>query len=330
MDSTDIKYYRGTRTTTAATNGGRRNVADQITSGTSEAVWDKVREAQRVAETEEWEKIFPSNMNSDNEVGYSPKIYFDGDPVSGDDWSYFIPATQQNYESDIAGTEQKYVAGALTSAVDTTATSITVTVKNAIQAAAFFDTGTLRLQSARYASSPTVVDVVVDGSPSVSDLEVTLTLSEAIGTAFSAGALVSMVYLPDFDVEPTVDNTSYTGGADIDSSLIGLDNQGTIEQEYVLTVNTGAATFTIVGDTLGTLSTSGTIGSEYAPQNSDTSTDLFVLPSSIFDGLTVSAGDTFTFQTHPAGVPVFLYKNNPASATKVNSNSFTVVMEYEY
>lgn len=327
MQNSDIQYFNAAgNTTVAATNGGRMDGASQITSGSPGVVFQTIRSAERAANTQECEKIFCANRNADNEIGYYPKIYLDGDPSLGDDYAWFVAGSQRNFEDDLTGSEQKYVAGELKDAITDTAESCVVVVKNAAQAAAFYVGGTVRFASGRFTTTPTLVDVEVL-TVSVSSLEVTLTFA-AIGTAFSAGALVSMVYEPASNVTPSIDNTSYTGGADIDSSNIDTDNQGTIEQTWTLTVLAGATTFSLVGDEVGNVGT-GTIGVDFAPTNGDVSLPYLTILSNAFDGLTVAQGDTFTFQSHPAASPIFLFKVNPADAELVSSNNFTAVMEYE-
>ncbi len=327
MLDSDIKFFRGSgRTNDPATNGGRMT-AEQVTSGVPGNVWDVIRSTSRIAQTQEWEKVFCVNHNSSNEVGYSPKIYLDGDPAAGDDWAYFVPSTQRGYQSDLTGSEEKYVAGQLKTAITDVATTAVVAMKDAEQAAAWKNGDTVRFQSARAGASPTKVDVTLTAAPIIAGLDVTLSFA-AIGTAFAEGTSVSRVYAPSAPVKPTLDTTSHTGGADVDSGQINLDNRGTVEQTWTLTLLAGATTYTLVGDELGNVGT-GDISTVFEPDNPDYSQPYVSIPPAAFAGLTLAEGDTFTFQTHPSGVPIFLFKENPANAALVNSNSFSVVMAIE-
>lgn len=327
MQSTDIKFYYPTVRAADGTNGGRMS-GSQIVSGVSSNIFDVIRSAERAAEYVEWEKVFCANRNSSNEIGYSPKVWLDGDALNGDDWAYFIVSTQRGVQSDITGSEQKYVAGLLKSAIITSDQTLVVTVKTATQAAAWINGGTIRLMSGRLGTAPTIVDAIVSSAPSVSGLDVTLQFGSAIGTAFAAGAIVAMLYEHADECTPTLDTTSHTGGADLDTDYITLDNQGTVEQTWTLTILSGAASYTLVGDVLGNVGTGSTTAS-FAPTNPDVSLPYLTIAAAAFTGLTLSAGDTFTCQTHPAAVPVFLKKTNPEDAELVNSNSLGLCFEIE-
>ena len=77
--------------------------------------------------------------------------------------------------------------------------------------------------------------------------------------------------------------------------------------------------FAVAGDTLGSVG-SGNIASNFAPTNPDFGAPYFTLPSAIWGGAWAS-GETFTFQTHPAALPLWLKRVVPAGAASILKSS---------
>jgi len=65
---------------------------------------------------------------------------------------------------------------------------------------------------------------------------------------------------------------------------------------------------------------SGTIGTTFSPLHATLAKPMLNIPATVFDGLTISTGNTFSFSTHPASIPAWHEKNNPANAEETSSN----------
>lgn len=323
----DLQYYYPAVRTRLANNGGRLSAA-RITSGAPACTFPDVFSAERAVETEYWEKVFPKIHSDSAEKGMYPKIFLDGDAAQGDDWCYFIVGTQRNTQGDIAGTEQKYTAGDLRDSVVAGGQTIIVTVKDTDQTAMFYNGGTIRISDkVPFNGSGNEQYLTVDQEPSVSGLDVTLHVAETLSNNFASGSIVSMVYEPASAIEATLDTTSYTGGANGDFDAITLNNMGTVEQDWTGTMD-DATNYTLVGDELGSVGSSS-IGADFSPQHATHAKPLLTIPASFFDGLTLSPGDTFSFSTHPAAVPIWEYHNNPVDAAVTNANSLWLIMRVE-
>jgi hypothetical protein len=107
----------------------------------------------------------------------------------------------------------------------------------------------------------------------------------------------------------------------VDGAQIGTDAIGTVEQSWTLTF-TSATAFNITGDTLGSVG-SGNVGSTTSPNNGQFSKPYFTLPPAVFSG-TFASGDTVTFTTSPAAVPIWFRRNVPANTPSLSGNRFVV------
>jgi hypothetical protein len=325
----DIRYFYATTRAGDNTNGGRMS-GSEVVSGLPGDFFVHVDSAARLGETVEIEKGFFKCHDDADGAGRNPKVFYDGDAAQGDDYCLFYPGTQRDTEADDPFTgAQGYAAGTLDAEITAgVSQSLTIVFKNAAQAALPFNGGQLRVTSkARFNLAGNEQYLTVDQAPVVVDNKVTLHFAEALSYTFAAGVLVSMVYLPDDDVECTISDTGSTGGAAGDFGAIILDNIGTIEQDWVGTMS-DATNYTLVGDTLGAVGSS-LISAEFAPLNGDWAKPLLKIPAAFFDGLTLAGGDTFSFTTHPAATPVWEKHVNPADAAVTNSNSIWLVQRVE-
>lgn len=150
-------------------------------------------------------------------------------------------------------------------------------------------------------------------SYAVASNTVTVRLAEAVGNAYSTANTYVGGCVSGGDVAPTLDGVvknaaALTNAVVGNSSLIVLENKGTVEDDYTITF-TGPNAFTVAGlyASYGT----GTVSSATSPLNPDTGTPLFTIPSGFFSG-TWAIDDTFKFSTHPAAVPLWLKEIVPA------------------
>lgn len=322
MLNTELQTFLPLEVSDAATNGGRMS-SNQVISGVVQNVWPHVPKAERTAGSRKYRKIFDKVSNDDDEALINAGYFLDGDSL-GEDWFLFFPVGQEDTQDDWVGSppSKKYVAGVLKESIAYDATSLTIVFKDAEQAAYVANGDFLRV------SDKTDPDQVagnesfpeISGAPSVSGAEVTVTLSSAIGTAYTATVTkVSVIYYADDDIKCKTSNWTVTtaGDGDAEETEFVMDNIGTIQQDWTITF-TGATTFTVAGDTVGALA-AGSKSSEYAPSNPNFTKPYFTIPTSVWAG-TWAANDTLTFTTSPAAQPLVQERRVPAGCASLANN----------
>ena len=326
MLAEDLGLYQSLVIAADNTNGGRMS-ANKIISGVNSNVFPPILSPERLAETVTLRKTFFKVNDADDGTGFVPKIFLDGD-AQGDDYCVFWPGTQRDTQADITGSERFYTAGLLDADVSAGANTLTVAVKDLEQVDGFQNGDTIRISNKALYNSGTGTEqyLTVNADPVVVDNVLTLTFDEPLLMPYAAGSKVSSVYEPA-DIACSLDGTGFTGGADIDFAAIVLGNVGTTDEDYTATF-TDATHYTVTGDSLGAIG-SGTTGADFSPMHPSWSSPRFTIPAAAFDGLTISAGDTFSFSTHPASVPIWEKKTNPADATETNSNYLWLIMRVE-
>lgn len=327
--ASELKAYLPTVVSDASGNGGRISFA-AITSGALQNVFPHVFRSERVAGSTKHRKLFFRVANDADETLYAPMIRLHA-PTVGDDYVYFRVGTQRNTQGDLTGSERKFGVGTLKTAVTGGSSStLVVTVENAALTGIFANGDTLHItnKASPTASTGAEEQVIVSGAPSVSGLDVTLTLSAAVTNSFLAGAYVASVYVPAGDLVGSVDNWVETGTGTYDEATypVEVDAIGSAEQTWTLTFS-DATTFTVVGDTVGSVGT-GSVSADFTPTNSAVSKPWFTLRSAGFGG-TWAAGNTIVFQTHPPAIAIWETRVVPAGAASMAGNGITSVFEGE-
>lgn len=321
----EIKFYRSTTVNDGSTNGGRIS-ASQISSGAAANLLDAVQNAERVAGSTKYRKLFAKVANDADAVLVSARVFLDKYTL-GDDIITFFPGTQRDAQSAITGSEDQYGAGKLDGNVSDGATEIDVLVEDG--AVVIFRVGdVVRISDKADIDASGNEEFVTLSDVDIVDDVATLTFSPALENSYLASnTRVASVY-EHGDVEPLIDNFVVTtaGDGDFNSANLLGDSIGGIEQTWTLTW-TGATSFTVVGDTVGSLG-SFSNGAGASPNNPSFSKPYFVLQSAGFSG-TWAAADTIVFQTHPAAVPVWMKRVTPAGASAALSNSATLVLDGE-
>lgn len=185
-----------------------------------------------------------------------------------------------------------------------------------------------------WGTAPAIGSVTIDyhencfsyaGNVATVELESGETVSNAyaIANTFVSGCIDAG------DVEPSYDNwvevsAGSTGTYDEVAKPPLLYCDGTEEDTWVLTFSSGV-NFTVSGIYNGSVGT-GNVGVNFTPVNPDTGQPFFMLRTVGWGG-TWHAGDTITFQTHPAAVPLWLKQVVPP-ATVAEPNNCVVVGSY--
>lgn len=326
--SNELQAFKSLTVTNDATNGGLMS-ANAIVSGVLQNVFPHVFKAERESGSTIYRKVFFKVANDNDETLLSPLIYFDG-PTGGDDWVYFHVGTQSDTQADITGSERKYGTALTTGSITAGDSTIVVDVEDASLTGIFQDGDKIRLTNKATPDSLTGTEeeLTISGAPVVASAQVTITVSGTIANSYAIGSKVSTIYEPG-DISTSVTDpvvTSASGTFDHAGTPIVADNIGTIFQNWTLTFS-DATNYTCSGHTVGSVG-AGTISGNFEPPNADWTKPYFIIDFAAFGG-TFANGDTITFTTNPAAVPIWETRVVPAGASSLANNSITAVFAGE-
>jgi hypothetical protein len=301
-----------------------------VVSGVVNNVFPHVARAERTAGSTLYRKLFIKAENDDDETLLSALHWIER-LVDAGDYVVAFSGTQTDTQADISASARKYGYGFLESDITAGASTFTVTVKHADLAsgtdAIFQDGDTIRLSDMATPTSATGNEefLTISGTPSVTGLDVTITVAETIANSYAAATPSHVTsYIDHGDIECSVENfvdTAAGSGAYDDTTYPVIpDNVGTVEDTVTLTF-TDATHFGAVGSS-GINYGSGTTGTDFAPVNSDFSKPYFTLESAGFSG-TWASGDTIVFDIHPAAVAYWLKRVVPAGCASLANNRVT-------
>lgn len=329
--SSEIVLYQALNNTATTANGGRRST-NLIASGAVNGLFPFILPEDRVAGARHLRKIFPSINNSASETLYGAGIYMDA-PTPGADYCTMFAGTQRDTMADHATATTRWGVGMLAANVSAGATTIVLNVENTAIASQLYRNGEQIVITDR--TNPTLAssgnrDIrTITGTPSVSGTQVTIQITTGITYGYTTAnntRVASVLALGDMACSLSNWSESGTGTYDEATYPVLLANLGTVEQTWTITF-TDATTFSCVGDTVAGVG-SGTIGSNFAPVNPSSGVAYFTLRAAGHGG-THSAGDTITFQTHPAcGLTVpaaYLDWVIPAGSAAAANNRFSLV-----
>lgn len=335
LDS-ELKMFKSKEVSDVSTNGGLMDNLAQVTSGVVNNVWPSVFKAERTNGSTKYRKTFLKVANDSDETLFNPQLWLDN-VTPADDWVTFFAGTQTDIQGDISSPTE-YGCASLKTNVSSGGGSVVVTVEDSSLASAIFRDGdTIRITNKDTPSSGTGTEEihVINGAPSVTDDEVTITLTDTLANAYNTddnayGTRVMSVYEPA-DVEASYNSFVVTTAGDGDyddaSYPVLLDNIGTIAQDITITF-TGATTFSASSNISGVTLSGGDTSTNYAPSNPDVSKPYFTLDFNGFSG-TWASGDTITFSTVPAAVPIWQKRVVPAGAGSLAGNKTSVVFTGE-
>lgn len=325
--TSEIKWQRSANFNDSAANGGRLSnsiIADDIRNN----IFPNVTQAERAAGLTRYRKIFIKNINAAGEAAQQPKVFVEN-LTAGDDRVVLFEGTQTDVQSGITGSERLYGCGQLNQNTGTNAIEIEVEVED--PADDIFQDGDLIRISDKDDVNGTGQEEYARlyGDPSYAGNVATLTLQAPLGGQYDAiDTRVSSVIEGD-DIVAAVDSvnvTSTAGTFSEGSHPITVDNRGAIEQNWTLTF-TGATTFTVAGDTVGSVG-SGNVGANFEPTNPGTSQPYFTIDYLAFGG-TFQSGDTITFSTSPAAMPIWCKHVVPAASASQANNEAVFAIDFE-
>ena len=322
ITAAQLVFYKPDEVSDDSTNGGRLTSVS-VTSGISNNIWPNVSEADRTAGGTWHRKIFCKVDSTENLDLENPVVYIEYF-TPGDDAVYAFPATQDDIQGDLTGSERLYGCGYLNAQANTGTSTIVSVVEDPANLI-FFAGDSIRISDKTdpgQAAGNTETNTIV-GTPGIAGSLVTITLLTPLLNTYSAGvgSRVQSLYEPS-SAAAAPSNFSVTSGAgtyDDTSYPPEMDSRGTIYEHWTLTF-TNATNFTCTGDTLGDILQDGSRSLEYSPTNGYFSTPYFTINVLGWGG-TFSNGDTIQFTTTPAAVPVWEKRIVPAGAASLSGNS---------
>ena len=312
IQPTEIKLYAAEQMHNEATNGGRMS-ANLIVSGVKNNIFPDVPDAERLAGSTKYRKVFWKVENPTNTALQNVKVYMTKF-TNGDDWITFFAGTQIDTQADITGNEREYGVGALATDLSAGMTSFDVTLEDTTIANIFQTGDTIWIGDGTNEEFHTNVTVSVTGNVAT----ITLDTNDSIGNSFSGANTVVASCLTPADITVSYDGltiTSTSGTFDDTNYPILLNSVSTVEDTWTITF-TSATTFDCVGAAEGAVG-SGDTSTDFAPDNPDfTGNPFFTIQASAWGG-TWAAGDTLVFATHPASTAIWFKRVVPAGAGTV-------------
>lgn len=326
ITSSELIWRKSLAVNDTTANGGRMST-NIVTTNVKNNIFPDVSQAERVAGSTKYRKVFIHVANDADLSLVAPRVYVES-RTPGDDAVMFIVGTQRDTQVNITGSEQKYGSGQLNTNVVATATTMDVATEGA--AFACFPIG-MKIRISNKASVNGTGEeefVTVSGCTYVGALA-TITFSPALTNPYnSSNTKVSSVYEPA-DVETAIANFAISttlGTYNSGSYPVVGDSISTIEQDWTLTFTSPTA-FNVVGDTVGSLG-SFNISTDCAPNNPSFTKPYFTLKALGFGGTWANA-ETITFKTSPAAIPLWYVRVIPTNAAALSGNSVIVALEGE-
>lgn len=324
----EIIWRKSQNFTDGATNGGRMTPVS-IPTGVKNSVFGDVPASERLAGSIKYRKVFIHIANDDDLALIQPRVFVETFTPGDDSVTIFL-GSQTDTESGVTGSERLFGGGQLNSNVSNGATTIKVDTEGA--SLDYFKPGDL----VRISDKTSVTDTsgnedyrTIDSVTYAGDVA-TITLTDGVGSGYTASGTRVASVLEVADVEAGVSNftTTAAGSGTYDDSTYPVlpDHIGAVQDTWTLTF-TSSTQFECVGAVVGTVGT-GNVSSDFQPSNPEFSKPYFVLSSSGFGG-SFQSGDTISFETTPAAIPVWYRRDVPAGASSLSGNRVVIGVDGE-
>ncbi|MBF0263323.1 MAG: hypothetical protein HQL97_15960 [Magnetococcales bacterium] len=334
--NTDITFRKSATVNDTASNGGVMGFASAlITNNVAENVWPHIPEAERLAGSTKYRKVFVRIAPATTTKASTVRLFLEKH-TPGDDrillaWAGNLLSSQTDTQDEASGYTRFYGGADLNANAAAGSTSISVTVENA--ADHIFQNGDLiRISNktsfnvaigaeefVRLASSNAVI---WNGNTATLTLAPGTTLANAY--TVTEGTRVQSV-IEVGEVEPVVDSFVNNGSGTFDSLNYPITgtSKGSVEDTWTLTFE-GPGAYTVTGTRVGEVG-SGTVASRFAPMNGNAGAPFFIIESLAWTTLSWTPGDTIIFTTHPSAIGVWEKRIVPAGASAIAANSAILV-----
>jgi len=309
--------------TVPAQNGGRMTLS-QLVSGVKNNLFPDVSQSERTAGSTKWRKAFVHINSAQDTALLNTRLFLDALTPAGD-FVVFHLGTQTDTEDQVGG--RPYGIGTLYAPIVAGAVQIQVACEHNGQYATLqpFRIGDVLRVSDRPSTGGAGNEewASITGIAYGADFA-TVDVSPAIANNYAtANTLVSSVLdLPSVVAAWSGIAVTSMGGS-FDSATVGnlvAHNKGAVEENWTLTF-TSTTTFTVSGNTVGTLASPGSVSADYAPLNPATGTPYFTIKAIGWGG-SFQTNDTVTFATQPAAIPIWYRRQVPAGTFSL-ANDFT-------
>ena len=309
--------------TTPTQNGGRMAFS-QLVSGVKNNLFPDVSQSERTAGSVKWRKAFVHINSAQDAALLNTRLFLDALTPAGD-FVVFQSGTQTDTEDQIGG--RPYGIGTLYAPIVGGAIEIQVACEHNAEYATLQP---LRVGDVvRISDRPSTGGAGNEEWVSVTGIAygvdfATVDVSPALVNNYAtANTLVSSVLELPSAVAGVTGVSVTSGGGSFDFATVGnlvAHNKGAVEENWTLTF-TSATTFTVSGNTVGTLASPGSVSADYAPLNPATGTPYFTIKAIAWAG-TFQMNDTVTFATQPAAIPIWYRRQVPAGTFSL-ANDFT-------
>lgn len=322
--TTELKFYRAAQHNDTATNGGRLSYAE-IVSGVKNNVWPSPGQTELTSGSTKYRKVFCKVASAENLALNNSKAFVENF-TNGADRVLLFRGTATDIQSGIT-TPRLYGCGSLDDDVSSSATQITVFVEDPADDI-FQDGDTIRISDKATVNAETGTEeyAVITGTPSYVGNVATINLTAGLASAYLAANTRVASVIEDAEIATSFTTpvvTSAGGTVDDTGGNIVVDNVGAVDDDWTLTFTSSTAfNITRVNPAAGETLT-GTTNSVTAPVNSGTSTPYFTLQTAFFGGSYLT-GDTVTFSTTSATLPLWEKRVIPAGTGSLSGNSLTV------
>jgi hypothetical protein len=240
-----------------------------------------------------------------------------------------MAATFTDTQASLTGSERHYGAGILQNTASAGSSSIQVATEGA--AYNIFHSGdVIRISSKESLADAAGAEefATVSGAPTYAGDLATIALAAALAGSYPSGAKVASCLCPT-DIQATVTTpvvTSTAGTLNHTGFPIKVDHIGGVTQNWVLSF-VDPNSYQVVGDTVGNIG-AGSITTDFTPVNADFARPYFTLPYRAFGG-SFKSGDTLTFTTQPAAIPLWYKRVVPPGAASFSGNQVIVGIDCE-
>lgn len=314
ITESDFEWRKALNNSDTDSNGGRMGTA-AIVHNVKNNLLPDITQTQRVAGLTRYRKLFALVLNVDDlslQNGYAHLSRVS----QGDDFFTLFAGTQRDTQAGIA-TPRMYAIAPLSSNPAAGGAVFTLTLEDASLASCFVDGDSIWIgddENGEYFHN-------VDFETSGTSVTVTLNTGNSLATGYAAGDARCATLLPvTGDVAAGVSDwseTSATGTYDESAHPVEVNNIGCSEDDWLLTFTTSTA-FTVSGTYAGELA-AGDVSVDYAPANAAEGGVYFTMRAAGWGG-TWQPGDTVSFSTHPASLPLWLRETVPAGAAAISAS----------
>ncbi|MFN3980152.1 MAG: hypothetical protein ACK4SA_07205 [Caldilinea sp.] len=298
---------------TPAQNGGRMASA-LLVSGVKNNLFPDVSQAERLAGSVKWRKAFVHVHSAQDTALLNVRLFLDALTPAGD-FVLFQPGTQSDTQNQISG--RLYGVGTLYAPASAGASQIQIVCEHNAEYATLqpFRVGDVL----RIADRPSVGGAGNEEWATISAIAygadfATVDLASPLLNGYGTANTVLSSVFEVASVVGTVSGVAVTSaGGNFNSATVGnliAHNKGAVAENWTLTF-TGATTYTVTGTSVGALASTGSTSADYAPVNPSTGTPYFTIKALGWGG-TFQAGNTMTFTTTPAAIPIWYRRQVPA------------------